>query len=143
MNSVNLIGNLVRDPELKTTAKGVYMCRFTIGVRRDYVGADGERASDFINCIAWRKNAENICKYLSKGKKVGIKGTLQSSSYEKDGRKIYSLDVVCDEKGGVEFLSPKGESAGGSSENAAAASVIEQTDAQSGYVQVDEDELPF
>lgn len=144
MNAVHLTGRLTRDPELRTTNNGNYVCQFTIAVNRKRAGADGEKIADFINCVAWRKTAEVVAKYLTKGKMVAVNGELHSRTYEKDGRKNYVLEVVCDEYGGVEFLTPKGESAGNTqSEAAAAAYSPAQTDEQSGYVKVDEDELPF
>lgn len=105
MNKLFLIGNLTRDPELAQTTSGVSVCKFSIAVNRSYTNANGERDADYINIITWRGLAENCGKYLSKGKKVAISGSLQASSYEaSDGTKRYRTDVVADE---VEFLSPQ------------------------------------
>ena len=103
MNKVILVGNLTKDPELTTTTSGVSVCRFTIAVSRRYVGASGERETDFINIVVWRGQAENCHKYLKKGSKCGVVGTLQTRSYDaQDGSKRYVTEVVADE---VEFIS--------------------------------------
>lgn len=105
MNKVILIGNLTRDPELTETPSGVAVCRFAIAVSRDYANADGTRETDFFNITVWRGRAENCGKYLKKGNKVAVIGSLQNRSYEdKDGIKRNVTDVVANE---VEFLTPK------------------------------------
>ena len=105
MNKVILIGNLTRDPELTETPSGVAVCRFSIAVSRDYANADGTRETDFFNITVWRGRAENCGKYLKKGNKVAVFGSLQNRSYEdKDGIKRNVTDVVANE---VEFLTPK------------------------------------
>ena len=98
MNKVILVGNLTKDPELTTTTSGVSVCRFTIAVSRRYVGASGERETDFINIVVWRGQAENCHKYLKKGSKCGVVGTIQTRSYDaQDGSKRYVTEVVADE----------------------------------------------
>ncbi len=105
MNKVILIGNLTRDPELTETPSGVAVCRFAIAVSRDYANADGTRETDFFNITVWRGRAENCGRYLKKGNKVAVIGSLQNRSYEdKDGVKRTVTDVVANE---VEFLTPK------------------------------------
>ena len=106
MNKVILIGNLTRDPELTETPTGVSVCRFSIAVSREYANAEGERETDFFNITVWRGRAEVCGKYLKKGNKVAIVGSLQNRSYEdKDGVKRYVTDIIASE---VEFLTPKG-----------------------------------
>jgi single-strand DNA-binding protein len=105
MNKVILVGNLTRDPELTETSSGIAVCRFAIAVSRDYANAEGTRETDFFNITVWRGRAENCGKYLKKGNKVAIVGSLQNRSYEdKDGIKRTVTDVVASE---VEFLTPK------------------------------------
>lgn len=109
MNKVILIGNLTKDPELSTTTSGISVCRLTLAVQRKFENADGEREADFINIVAWRKLAETCHKYLAKGRKCGIVGTIQTRSYDaQDGSKRYVTEVVAEE---LEFLSakPQGE----------------------------------
>ena len=108
MNKVFLIGNLTRDPETNSVSTGVSVCRFAIAVTRRYAGADGNRETDFINIVAWRGLADNCAKYLKKGNKVAVCGTLQTRSYEnKEGVKVNVFEIVADE---VEFLTTKAQS---------------------------------
>ena len=105
MNKVYLIGNLTRDPELAETNNGIKVCRFAIAVNRNYSSNDGERQTDFFNITVWRTQAENCGRYLKKGSKVAVVGSLQNRSYEdKDGIKRNVTDIVANE---VEFLSTK------------------------------------
>ena len=105
MNKVILVGNLTRDPELTETSSGIAVCRFAIAVSRDYANAEGTRETDFFNITVWRGRAENCGKYLKKGNKVAIVGSLQTRTYEdKDGIKRNVIDVIASE---VEFLTPK------------------------------------
>ena len=105
MNKVILIGNLTRDPELTETPTGVSVCRFAIAVSRDYAHSDGSRETDFFNITVWRGRAEVCGKYLRKGSKVAVVGSLQNRSYDdKDGIKRTVTDIVASE---VEFLTPK------------------------------------
>jgi single-strand DNA-binding protein len=103
MNKVMLIGNLTKDPEINTTSSGVSVCSFSIAVSRRYTNGEGERETDFFNIVVWRQSAENCHKYLKKGSKVGIVGSIQNRSYTAaDGTKRYTTDIVAEE---VEFLS--------------------------------------
>lgn len=105
MNKVILIGRLARDPEMRTTSSGISMTRFTIAVSRPFNTQDGQQQTDFINCITWRRQAENVAKYCSKGSQVAVEGRIQVSSYDaQDGTKRYTTDVVCDN---VTFLGSK------------------------------------
>ena len=106
MNKVILVGNLTRDPELSTTSNGISYCKFSLAVQRRF-SKEGEKETDFFNITAWRGQAENCHKYLKKGSKAGIVGSLQTRTYEdKDGAKKYVTDIIADE---VEFLSSKTE----------------------------------
>ena len=98
MNKVCLIGRLTANPELRYTNSNVAFTRFTLAVNRNFNNQDGMREADFINCLAWRKTAEIIAKYLSKGRQIGIEGRIQTGSYEdRDGNKRQSFDVVVDD----------------------------------------------
>ena len=107
MNKVYLIGNLTRDPELSETATGVAFCRFAVAVNRPFANAEGNREVDFFNVIVWRGLAENCGKFLKKGSKVAVVGSLQNRSYEdKEGVKRTATDIVASE---VEFLNTNRE----------------------------------
>ncbi len=105
MNKIVLIGNLTRDPESNTTQTGSNFTRFTIAVNRPFTNSNGERVADYFDVICWKMLAERCAKYLFKGSKVGVSGSVQRRQYEnRDGIKCTSFDVVADE---VEFLTPK------------------------------------
>lgn len=108
MNKAILIGRLTRDPELRTTTSGISSTSFTVAVSRTYTNQNGERETDFINCVAWRKQAENLAKYCNKGSQVAVEGRIQTRSYDaQDGTKRYVTEVLADN---VTFLSAKGTS---------------------------------
>ena len=97
MNIVTLMGRLTAEPELKTTQSGLNYCRFTVAVDRPTSkDKDKERKTDFISCVAWRTTAEFICKYFSKGSRIALNGNIQTGSYEKDGQKTYTTDVIAE-----------------------------------------------
>ncbi len=105
MNKVILVGRLTADPELRQTPQGVSVTRFTVAVDRRFRREGGQQA-DFITCVAWRQQAEFICRYFNKGKLIGLDGSIQTSSWEKDGVRQYSTEVSVDN---VEFVGPKTE----------------------------------
>lgn len=97
MNKVILMGRLTRDPEYSQTPSGVIMARFSIAVNRRFA-KEGQQQADFINCIAWRQQAEFICKYFKKGSMIAVVGSIQTRSWDgQDGKKQYATDVVVDE----------------------------------------------
>ena len=112
MNKVHLIGNLTRDPELRYTQSGKAVARFTLAINEGY--GENKRA-DFPTIIVWGKTAETIGNNLCKGSKVAVNGKITTSSYEKNGQKIYTTEVTADMYDGVEFLDKKKE--GGSQSN--------------------------
>lgn len=102
INRVVLIGRLTRDPELRRTAQGDAVTSFTLAVNRNYTSRDGQQQADFINCVVWRKPAENVERYCSKGSLVGVEGRIQTRSYDNSqGQKVYVVEVICDS---VQFL---------------------------------------
>ena len=127
MNSLTIIGNLTREPELRTTPSGKNVCSFDVAVdRRKKV--EGQPDADYFRCNAWNGLADICGKYLSKGKKVAVKGSISLSKREHDGKFYASLEVFCED---VEFLSPKDSHD------------EPKTDAASGMQEVKTDELPF
>ena len=105
MNKAIIIGRLVRDPEMRTTTSGVNSTTFTVAVSRNYTNPNGERDTDFLNCVAWRKQAENIAKYCTKGSQVAVEGRIQTRNYDaQDGTKRYVTEVIADN---VTFLSSR------------------------------------
>ena len=138
MNNVSLIGRLTADPELKHTQSDLAYTRFSIAVDRQFTKQGEEKQADFINVTAWRKTAEFICKYFSKGQRIALNGHIQTGSYtDKDGNKRTSFDVVADN---VEFCEAKKQSGNSGNSNS-------NPDANSNhdmYVDMPNDEdLPF
>ena len=107
MNKVELVGNLTRDPELRQTSNGNSVARFTVAVNRRYKSQDGQQQTDFITCVAWRQQAEFVARYFSKGSKIGVIGSIRTSSYDDaQGQRRYVTEVECDE---LEFVTPKSD----------------------------------
>ncbi|MFJ7841609.1 single-stranded DNA-binding protein [Lysinibacillus sphaericus] len=110
INRVVLVGRLTADPELRYTPSGIASCKFRVAVNRTFKN-EGEQQADFISCIAWRKQAENLANFMKKGNLIGLEGRIQTGSYEgHDGKRVYTTDVVADS---IQFLEPR-NSAGGS-----------------------------
>lgn len=111
INRVVLVGRLTRDPELKYTPSGVPMARFSLAVNRT-IKSEGQPEADFPNCIAWRKQAENLANFMKKGSLIGIEGRIQTGSFEgQDGKRVYTTDVVADS---ILFLEPRSNNSDGS-----------------------------
>ena len=151
MNKVVLIGNLVRDPEVRATQSGISVCNFTVAVNRRFKKENGEQETDFLNVIAWRQLAELCSKYLAKGRKVAVTGSIQTRQYEaKDGSKRTAWDIVADE---VEFLTPQNQQSGtqsapgayttAASKDSGTAYAPQPHNDFGGFTQVDDEELPF
>jgi single-strand DNA-binding protein len=147
LNKALIMGRLTRDPELKSTASGISVCSFSVAIDRRYVKPGEERQADFINCVAWRQQAEFISKYFSKGRMINVVGTIQTRRYtDKDGNARTATEVVADE---VNFCGDKrGDSDTSGSYNApsAAAPAPSATPAphDDDFVAVEiDDDLPF
>lgn len=97
LNNIVVMGRLTRDPEMRSTRSGATVANFTLAVDRDYTGNDGERATDFVDCVAWRNTAEFVEKYFRKGQMAVVSGRLESSKWEdRDGNRRTSWAVVAD-----------------------------------------------
>lgn len=108
INNITLVGRLTKDPELKYTPSGVAVANFTLAVNRKFSNQQGEKETDFINCVVWRKQAENAANFLKKGHLAGVEGSLQTRNYEgQDGKRVYVSEVIADS---VQFLEPKRDS---------------------------------
>ena len=107
INRVVLVGRMTRDPELRRTGQGDAVTSFTLAVNRNYTSRDGQQQADFINCVVWRKPAENVERYCSKGSLVGIEGRIQTRYYDNNqGQRVYVTEIICDS---VQFLDTKKE----------------------------------
>lgn len=111
MNLVVLLGNLARDPELRTTGGGTPVARFTVACTRRFKNQNGEQEADFIDCVAWRQQAEFVSKYFRKGQKICLEGSIRTRSYDdKQGQRRYVTEVQCEH---IEFASSRGGDGGG------------------------------
>lgn len=132
LNRITLIGRLVKDPELRYTPAGQAVVSFALAVDRPFTGQSGERQTDFIDIVAWRKLAETVANHLQKGRLVAVEGRLQIRSYQtQDGQKRKAAEVVADN---VQFLDrPKsGGTSGG-----------EQSDEIGREAELSDDDIPF
>lgn len=147
MNKVMIIGNVTKDPELRTTQSGISVCSFNVAVNRRQ-GANAEHPeADFFKVTAWRQLGENCARYLAKGRKVAVVGSVSASAYTgNDGQAKASLEITADD---VEFLTPKGEAKEEAyiqqereaiQKEPVQASMIKK---HSGFVEVDDEPLPF
>jgi len=148
MNKVILMGRLTRDPEMRQTTGGIQVCSFSIAVNRRFA-KDGAQNTDFINCTAWRQQAEFICKYFHKGAMIAVVGSLQTRTWEnQEGKRQYSTDVVVEE---VHFTGSKQESGQGGSGDYQMVQPAPSTDNTFGdidsmgfqTIEGSEDDLPF
>ncbi|HCU6968646.1 TPA: single-stranded DNA-binding protein [Staphylococcus aureus] len=155
LNRVVLVGRLTKNPEYRTTPSGVSVATFTLAVNRAFTNAQGEREADFVNCVVFRRQADNVNNYLSKGSLAGVDGRLQSRNYEnQEGRRVFVTEVVCDS---VQFLEPKNTN---DSQQDLYQQQVQQTRGQSQYsnnkpvkdnpfanandpIEIDDDDLPF
>lgn len=97
INNVVLVGRLVRDPELRYTPSNQAVATFSLAVNRNFKNQNGEYEADFINCVIWRQQAENLANWAKKGVLIGITGRIQTRSYEnQQGQRVYVTEVVAD-----------------------------------------------
>lgn len=148
INQLVLVGRLTRDPELRYTQSGIAVARFTLACDRPFTGQDGKKEVDFIDCVVWRKQAENVTQYLKKGSMAGLTGRLQISSYDdKDGVRKYRAEAVADS---VRFLDSKKD---GESSAQRPEAPVKQDKPASGFgadpfsggssIDLDDSDLPF
>ncbi len=141
MNKLTIIGNLTRDPELRTTSTGLNVCSFTVAVnRRRSAQSANQPEADFFRVTAWRQLGENCQKFLAKGRKVAVVGSVSVSTYEaKDGSGTrFTLEVNAED---VEFLSSRQEDGGYSASSSDPRP--SSAPADTGFAQVDDEDLPF
>ena len=105
LNRVVIVGRLTRDPDLRYTPSGVAVANFTVAANRPFRNQQGEQEADFINCVSWRKQAENLANYMKKGSLIGVDGRIQTRSYEgQDGKMVYVTVVIAES---IQFIVPR------------------------------------
>jgi single-strand DNA-binding protein len=140
MNRTVLVGRLTKDPDLRYTPNGVAVATFTLAVNRPF---SKEKESDFINCVVWKKAAENVANFLKKGSLAGVDGRIQTRNYEgQDGKKVYVTEVLAES---VQFLEPKKEGTAPkeSNNNEGFTRVDEDPFNGNGQIDIQDDDLPF
>lgn len=151
MNTVQLIGRLTREVELRFTSSGTAVGSFTLAVNRNFTNQQGEREADFINCVIWRKAAENFANFTRKGSQVGVQGRLQVRNYEnQQGQRVYVTEVIVEN---FDLLDARNENSGqnntqGGQVNQSASYAQNATQGNyGGYegnpIDIQEDDLPF
>lgn len=148
LNRSVLVGRLTRDPDLRHTGNGIAVANFTIAVNRPFSNQQGEQEADFINCVVWRKQAENLANYMKKGSQIGVDGRLQSRTYDdKDGKTVFVTEVVADS---IQYLEPRNERKGSDpqqpSNNYQSSNFTSEPDPFPGVgnaIDIQDDELPF
>ncbi len=126
MNKAILIGRLTRDPELRYTSSNRAVCQFTVAIDRPFTNqASGQREADFINVVVWDKTAENVGKYMSKGRLIAVEGRIQTRNYDNnEGRKVYVTEVVATN---VQFLESRNAASNGNNFNSMPEPPLERT----------------
>lgn len=105
LNSVSLVGRLTDDPNLRYTSTGKAVANFRLAIQRPFKNQNGDYEADFINCVVWNKQAENLAQYMNKGSTIAVSGSLQSRSYEnQNGQKVYVTEVLVNN---VSFIQSK------------------------------------
>ena len=152
INRSVLVGRLTRDVDLRTTGSGISVGQFTLAVNRQFTNAQGEREADFINCVIWRKSAENLANFTHKGSLIGVEGRIQTRSYDnQEGQRVYVTELVVDN---FSLLDPKKDnqnqqttnySSGnqGFSNNTTASSKPADPFASNSDIDISDDDLPF
>lgn len=144
LNRVVLVGRLTKDPDLRYTPNGIAVANFTIAINRPFK-TNGEQQADFINCVVWRKPAENLANYMSKGNQIGVDGRLQSRTFEgQDGKTVFVTEVVADS---VQFLESKKQQSGNSGQSNQQSSKTSGNEdpfrSQGDPIEIGDDDLPF
>lgn len=147
INNVTLIGRLTKDVELKYTPANQAVAQFTLAVNRTFKNANGERESDFINCVIWRKSAENFANWAKKGALIGITGRIQTRNYEnQQGQRVYITDVIAENFQMLESRNQQqGQQQSQPQQRTAAPQQNKQNDPFSGGtpMSLNDDDLPF
>lgn len=144
MNRVVIVGRLTKDPELRYTPNGQAVATFTLAVNRTFTNQQGEREADYINCVIWRKAAENVANFLKRGSLAGVDGKIQTRSYDgQDGKKVYVTEVLAES---VQFLdSKKGNDSQPTerTENKPSKRSEDDPFANGGQIDINDEDLPF
>ena len=137
LNNVVLVGRMTKDPELRCTPNNQAVATFSLAVNRNFKGQNGEREADFINCVIWRQQAENLVNWAKKGALIGITGRIQTRNYEnQQGQRVYVTEVVAET---FQLLESRKDREAGQSQGYSQPDFTRQAESFS----IDESDLPF
>lgn len=140
INSVVLVGRLTKDPELRYTPSNQAVATFSLAVNRNFKSQNGEREADFINCVIWRRQAENLANWAKKGALIGITGRIQTRNYEnQQGQRVYVTEVVAEQFQLLESQKERGNQSQGNSQP----DFGRNEQMQSNPMDISDDDLPF
>lgn len=141
LNNVVLVGRLTKTPELRYTPNNQAVATFSLAVNRNFKGQDGKREADFINCVIWRQQAENLANWAKKGALIGITGRIQTRSYEnQQGQRVYVTEVVADT---FQLLESRKDREGGQSQGYSQPDFSQQAPMNANPMDISDDDLPF
>lgn len=139
INRVILVGRITKDPEIKYTESNIAFCNFDLAVTRTFTNAQGEKETDFIKCVVWRNQSENMAKFVSKGSLIGCEGRIATRNYQdQNGQTKYITEVVCDS---IQFLDTKPSNNGGKIETSQGP--VNEPIEESKGLDITDSELPF
>lgn len=141
INNVTIVGRTTKDVELRTTGDGTSVANFTIAANRPFKNKQGEQEADFINCVAWRKNAEVAAKYTKKGSMIGITGRIQTRKYENnEGRTVFVTEVVAES---VQLLEPKKQNNQSNNDISQQQQQNDSFESKNDEINISDDDIPF
>lgn len=141
INSITLVGRMAGDAELKYVNESMAVATFRLAVNRNFKGQDGKREADFINCVIWRQQAENLANWAKKGALIGITGRIQTRSYEnQQGQRVYVTEVVADS---FQLLESRKDREGGQSQGYSQPDFGRQAQMNANPMDISDDDLPF
>lgn len=141
LNNVVLVGRMTKDPELRYTPNNQAVATFSLAVNRNFKGQNGEREADFINCVIWRQQAENLANWAKKGALIGITGRIQTRSYEnQQGQRVYVTEVVAND---FQLLESRKDREAGQSQGYSHPDFSRQTQMNANPMDISDDDLPF
>lgn len=143
MNNVSLVGRLTKQVEMRYTQSGTAVASFTLAIDRQFKNQNGDKETDFINCVGWKHSAEALANYTDKGHRIGVTGRIQTRSYDgQDGKRVFVTEVVAES---VEFLEPKKDNQQSNSNQSNNQQYKQQDPFANDGQQIDinDDDLPF
>lgn len=144
LNNVSLIGRLTKDVELKYTESGLAIASFTLAVDRDFKNANGEREADFIQCVIWRQQAENLANWAHKGNLIGITGRIQTRNYDnQQGQRVYVTEVLADRFHLLESRNQQGQANSQPANNQQQPNFAREPFGATNPMEISQDDLPF